>query len=797
MEALKELFQYNKINYIVSVDDCYEKQEINDDVLLLQDIVSEPDKYEKIILDNLCIDDFHNIKKLPEDLFKKKVEDAYEYIDPEIKNKLFELLIPVESELTGEKELLINLFNKMREEEVIKEYRYFKDIEQAREFLNNEIEATWQPRENNKVLWFIDREISGNKDAGFELLDLLCSNKYEYNIGILASQNTSDIAGEENFDKKLDDILKQPKYTKNLVWVINKSILSKESLEEFTEEISHGLRRNYTYQITNFLVDSISEGLENSSKTFKNIKQSTINNIILKYSTSEGISMIDTLTRVLMAITKREMNNKISGHFDTISIILNKYEKLCEKLNKDKSEDKNNLLDVHVFRNNEKYNNSINELYYPVSFGDIFEIEHRKYILVSQPCDVQIRGGKGTRNLLNATLLPVTLDEPYHNAYYTLNYYKEGESYYISYRDPLNIDFTLLDLCTLNKDGVAKANLNLLGQSLNKSHRYTTGQRIMLNQVLSEVNRAYKEQCSLHEKYELIKNALEKTEDNDVLMVLDEYKNENFSKKTGTINLNNYEINENYIEYPIKRDSKLEDIYATELMINYGAYITRMGLPGDYASTYKYTNYKVKMPLPKQLNIENELDIFPIQHLNILNRDIDSKGTFIKQQVLELFIKDKYTDDFFKQIKRAINKVMKYNKGEREVTLSWKYFVFEGKEYLNLDNDIDEIILESQKLIESTPKFYDFIINLEGKGEYINEYCLNDFFDEKLKVKSKIALPLNSFTDIGYNIEIDGKFIFSVLIESKEEIIGNVSGISIQISVNENISVLDEMLISE
>ena len=788
MESIKRLFAFNNIKYIVSVDDCYEDFNFVDDFSLLENIVNEPSAYINIMKSIKLENEYESLMNLPKELFRLKFEHEFYKFSDEDKKVLSQVGTSNNTILTDEKELLLSFFNKLKEQEIIIDYKTFENIQIAKTFLNEEIQGIWNPSEEKKILWFVDREIKDRKDAGFDLLSELCSNKFEFNVGILATQNTSDISNEDDFDKILDNTLNVPKENKNLVWVINKNLIDTNYVDELVEKISHGLRRNYTYKITNFLTASFQDGIKISSENFKNIKQSTINKMILKFSTAEGTSMIDTLTRVLMAITKNEMNKKIYESFDNISKMLDNYEKLCEDL-VEKSTD--NLEEVYRFRNNEKYNMLVNEHYYPIGFGDIFIIDQESYILISQPCDIQIRGDKGKRNLQYATLLKMTIREPSHKEYGILDYYEKIERYFVSFKDPISIEFSILDLCSLNSNGEAKVSVVQLGEPMYKPYRYTTGQRKRLEQVLKQVNTIYSERKIINEKFKEIRDYILKVETDDkseIHLLLEDYNKINNKHRESMVSLDSYLVDENNLNYPVCRKGRLEENYTTKLMLDYGAHISRIGLPGDYGSDFKHTQFTILMN-SSDVFFDSSISMNILEEqINILLDDITVDGNKIKQQVFRELYEGKYNGKIEERIRDNMDSFINVDINSRKIYLAWEYLIEEGNNFLDVTKKI--VYIEREMLILQAPKFLEFLTKIEGKTDLIKHYKLYTFYDQQGNLNNKFSFKSSNFKNNLFSIEVEGEVVLTI-----EFIISFIKDtfFNIELSLKENDTSIDKL----
>jgi hypothetical protein len=100
-------------------------------------------------------------------------------------------------------------------------------------------------------------------------------------------------------------------------------------------------------------------------------------------------------------------------------------------------------------------------LFVPLELGDIFEraeVRDRRYILVSQPCDLMLRGD-GNRRMELATLVPVWFEERQGDPdrVFRLPYYQEstGRHAWVDLGVTHHVSLDVLDLCVTNMGGAA------------------------------------------------------------------------------------------------------------------------------------------------------------------------------------------------------------------------------------------------------------------------------------------------------------------------------------------------------
>lgn len=777
MQAIIDLFQQNHIKYIVSVDDCYQ-EEVTEEmkVELASDIALEFELYEKVLKEFCEQSVLQGIQRLHSDEMK---EARFKTLILELENSQIRKLLEVYGDQSNvEREHLTAFLNKLVKIGAVDSYETFGDIETAEKFLKEEIQNKWGPSEQEKVLWLIDREfgVDHRRNEGFKLLEHFCSKDNNWNIGILATRKTDDITGHSQFDEFLEKNSVSLRENKNSVWFISKELIDEKQDRKFAKSILHGLRRNQTYKITNYLVQELRGGIEVAAKEFTNIKQPTINNIILNFSTKEGTSIIETLLRILLAITKYDLNKKIGESYEDISKMIYEYEKLSNDIKGEKIE---NLSEVYELRRKEKYNDHVNGHYHPIGFGDIFKINNEAYVLVSQPCDITIRGDNGQRNLQKATLLKLTEEKPTHEAYAILNYYERTKEYYVLFRDVLMLDFNILDLCSLNDDGKSKVSIEYMENGFKGLHKFSTGQRKRLEEVRSNINEIYTQKKNVEKsmyELELAITSENISKKDQILSIIADYKKteKEFWKESNSTN--NFIIEEGHLVYDVRRVSRLDELTTTSIMMEYSIYNSRLGLPGDFAAEFRHTLYKLQVKNPHYYFGDNGDEKLIINSEYII-LESENKEENIKNKVCNEFVGEKNSraEEFKKDF-------IMVEKKEQEIVLLPDIFMVEGREYIDFKKEVIKIPFEKD-FKAFCPGFYQLIKELEEQSALIARSKLWRFykngkqinpeitfkFREFIEGKVSIELSSHEVVQIRYNIDEPSKSNYNFSIEMRED----------------------------
>jgi hypothetical protein len=464
LEKLKSFLEKNKIKYIISIDDDYANPEDDfsqyNKIELIDHILEEINNNEKYqnIIEEYIPNDISTFLSRPNNLRRNMINQYWDVIPEDDIKKLLELYGKENDNI-----LLKSLLKKLKRSNFIKDYITIDNRVEASNLMKNLPEDWKDINEDNKILWLIDLDLTktgGKKEEGYRILEDIYNQRPEWNIGIILTKEVK--LGQE--DETLKEHLK--KFDKdyliqntNLTWIISKEILEDfedDNYIKFTQSLEKGFRRNYTYQIADIVTNMFKTGLKRATSEFKNMDQPIINYLMIESSQAEGISAIDMLKRILMINVEKDFEEELADKYkDNLAGKLIEYENLCDNKYENTSE---KLFDL---RNKEKYSYNINKLHNPIGFGDIFKIwdkneqKYKKYILLSQPCDIAVRP-QGNRKLREGLLFRIHDIDPGHDAVKCLNYLEPGKTHYVDFRDFIALDLGILDLCSLNQDGESK-----------------------------------------------------------------------------------------------------------------------------------------------------------------------------------------------------------------------------------------------------------------------------------------------------------------------------------------------------
>jgi hypothetical protein len=717
MEKIKELLRNNNINFMVSVDDCYKQVvTIEGKSALIDDIVDSIEKYKFFFSSVNELTLFDEIKDFEKPIKRKFIQQFIEELSDVNLERAYHLVDQINKDLISEKDTLLDFLNESKKLDIIKDYRTFDNVHSALIFLESEVNKLWNPNESNRILWLVDRDFShsgGTVNEGLILFDHFLKSTSKWNMGILATRNISDIETEEQLSEFLTENFSNLYDNQNLIWGIDKTLIDKSRDDEFVQKISHGLKRNYTYKITDLLTLIFKEGLDLASTKFKNIAQSTVNQMIFNYSNTEGVSIIETLSRVLLVYTKFDYNQKLKSKFNDVSKLIWEYERLPDiKLGTIRGDSR----EVNIIRNIEKYNTFVNDMYYPIGFGDIFNINGKEYLLISQTCDIVLRGS-GERKIQKGILLrlsnvkPKSGDEGNGKSYFELKYYKEGQPHYVLFKEVIQLELNVLDLCALNDNGVADIAIDELNHIFENDYRFSVGLRYRLKFIVNKIKETYEKKGTVEKAFVDLASSIESVtaeKKHEIQGLLERYKQLNNSIQNENLQSENFQVLDGKIEYNVRRICRLEELVTLCLCLEYNSHNSRIGLPFDFAEGFE----------PKKYNVLFENPLFST------DSTVDEKLSLVSEYLIH------QSDDLYMRI---INELIIDECGVTKVDdITSSFDDAKIHRYIEMNERTQEVIIKSEV----------FPIEIEGSGLYCKI------------VSNKIKIPIVVFQEHCKNLFI-------------------------------------------
>ena len=332
---------------------------------------------------------------------------------------------------------------------------------------------------NAKILFLFDIEFKhaplpdnrDGRDLAFELLQDSTVCKFLY-CGIFSHLFSIN----DEYDKRCE-YCKTHHLDKEKFYTISKKRFQNDSyLPGLAEGIRNTLLINEVEVLKKEAANILGNSFKNAINEIIQLAPESFNHIIQKSSRKEGVWEMDTLIRVSDIITSyNALSTLVSNARRTkINQCLKKIRQIESiKTGGETPFDKTQVLDL---RHKELYikDNIQNSLHYPLSNGDIFNIQGKEYILLVQPCNISLRkDGKRDRNYNIGLLVELETIEKE-----TFQNYKKGQLATVEVIEDVTLPSNLLkvarfstfqsvslsplDLTVFNKEGIAKINLSEL-----------------------------------------------------------------------------------------------------------------------------------------------------------------------------------------------------------------------------------------------------------------------------------------------------------------------------------------------
>lgn len=440
--------------------------------------------------------------------------------------------------------------------------------------------------ENAKILFLFDIDFKhapladgrDGRDLAMELLQDNTINSFLY-CGIFSHLFTIN---EE--DTKRNEYCNTHKLQKERFYTISKKRFNKDS---YLPGLAEGIRNTLLINEIEYLKKETTKALRSSyTQTIKEVSGLTpesFNHIIQKSSKEEGVWEIATLIRLSNLIS----TNKALKLFvpdvrrKRINQGLEKIRKVeTIKTGGDTPIDKEQ---VKQLRAKELYieEEILNKLHYPLSNGDIFYIDDKKYILLVQPCNVALRSnGKRNRNydvgfLLQIEEITMEVFKQYSKEQYLAQeiiedvFLGDDKIKIIKFSSFKPVSLSPLDLTVFDNFGTAKLNLT---EKENQS-----------NIIQESWKKRYKELCKTFLSYaNSIKTFRTLKTENKNLLKNSIYIGSLFNG-FGINNENCLSRNGNLLIFNIKRIAHYRSPYSDFLLQKFMQYLSRNAFEHDFS----------------------------------------------------------------------------------------------------------------------------------------------------------------------------------------------------------------------
>lgn len=422
-----------------------------------------------------------------------------------------------------------------------------------------------QMKETQKVcMILIDYDLKGFVKNGDQLLESI-ANDGNILCGVFSETFSIDEEikkwEERNFNKNIypiskkrfdgDDESLMVQGLKNVIWL--------KQIEKVKEMAGNA-------------VDEACAVFENGMKS---IDPATFNRMVIASSKVEGCWEFESLSRIIMVYLNKGLKQGIKKQFAEFQQNTNSIRALDGP---NSSEIINDEI-LNLIRGGEWFDeiDYVNQVYSPISNGDIFQIGNKYYILLGQPCNLSIRPeGKRGYDLDQAFLLPLTTKDKAEEKLYLsegtkgdFQYPFKNDYSHILFSDRKRISLSLLDLVSYNANGLAEIDINVNCDHLDGREIMQYNMLLRYNKILEKIAK-YKNAC------DTIDNKIEKRQKTAILRFFCksyEMGDETVVKKPT--------ISGTMIKFDVKRVGRYNSYGAHVLLQQFMSYLSRPEFPGD------------------------------------------------------------------------------------------------------------------------------------------------------------------------------------------------------------------------
>jgi hypothetical protein len=330
----------------------------------------------------------------------------------------------------------------------------------------------------NRIVVMMDQELGlpGNT-KGIDWLKEIPSSENTYLTLFTYSitQLNEEVSTRNDFHRDKD-------FPKKSFFVLTKDRAKNHEL--FIDGVKKVLLNTYFDQMKEKALKIYSDSFESTKIEIDNIDTHDFDMTVLKSSMKEGLWEPETLFRILKIFLEKNIRRQmIEQNFPSDVNSLIKTAKTISESHQYK-EYNPEYSKNYIIRHNEIYDGPeiINELRMPIENGDIFEVtvgaKTHQYILIGQECDLMLRSDSSITNFYASIFKIEMIDIPrlvekinefkskyplkdYMANRFKMEYFERGKKTLglIRLSDEIVVDRRILDLTTLNVDGVSRISL--------------------------------------------------------------------------------------------------------------------------------------------------------------------------------------------------------------------------------------------------------------------------------------------------------------------------------------------------
>ncbi|MBO5380656.1 MAG: hypothetical protein J6A40_01005 [Bacteroides sp.] len=542
-EQILEIFSQKNIEKVIYVDDILGKVSYHDNVfgkvafLVNQGVWDQqyPFTMEADLWQEQFEDWWKNASFDEIDGFVKKYE--VKRTNPSIADKLLDLLSVCNVELLSPEQ-----FDDKYKEELIH-----------------------QMKETQKVcMILIDYDLKGFVKNGDQLLESIANDD-----NILCGVFSRTFSIDEEIKK-----WEERNFNKN-IYPISKKRFDGDDESLMVQGLKNVIWLKQIEKVKEMAGNAVNEACAVLENGMKSIDPATFNRMVIASSKVEGCWEFESLSRIIMVYLNKGLKQGIKKQFAAFQQNTNSIRALDGP---NSSEIINDEI-LNLIRGGEWFDeiDYVNQVYSPISNGDIFQIGNKYYILLGQPCNLSIRPeGKRGYDLDQAFLLPLTTKDKAEEKLYLsegtkgdFQYPFKNDYFHILFSDRKRVSLSLLDLVSYNANGLAEIDINVNCDHLDGREIMQENMLLRYNKILEKIAK-YKNAC------DTIDNKIEKRQKAAILRFFCksyEMGDEKVVKKPT--------ISGTMIKFDVKRVGRYNSYGAHVLLQQFMSYMSRPEFPGD------------------------------------------------------------------------------------------------------------------------------------------------------------------------------------------------------------------------
>ena len=313
------------------------------------------------------------------------------------------------------------------------------------------------------TLLLIDLDYSGEQipgDAGIGLIQALLTQQPEAKIfcGLLTNKFPLD-----NIHENWRAICNQHGLDEDRFVLIPKKALY-EDVARFLALIKLVVLGGHARRLTGLVKMHFEKSVETAVENLGRLDTYEFEQIVCVSSYREGVWEPDTLARAFALFHRRAVHDAVHAD-DEAYTLANTLRQLSRVKTGNWGAETPRAVELRRLEWFEDAGD-LNRHLAPIETGDIFLVEGRpdkRYILVSQPCDLMVRSdGKRDPSVENGLLLEAVRDDkrPDNGFGFLLEFYEQTSDWRVNLRKCTTVCLDVLDLCALREDGRASVEVN-------------------------------------------------------------------------------------------------------------------------------------------------------------------------------------------------------------------------------------------------------------------------------------------------------------------------------------------------